>query len=99
MFINGILRNSDIVPKILLMKYFIDIINKEGSKIKDYKALYDIDVVAVVTGLVVEVVDVEVVDFVVVVVVVVEVVAVVTVVVPLFFPSSINILSIRGTAL
>ena len=46
--INGILRNSDIVPKILLMKYFIDIINKEGSKIKDYKALYDIDVVAVV---------------------------------------------------
>lgn len=46
--INGILRNSDIVPKILLMKFFIEVMNNANSIKDDYKVLYDINVVAIV---------------------------------------------------
>ena len=44
--INGILRSSDVVPKLLLLKYFIDVILNENSAKNDYKIIYDINVIA-----------------------------------------------------
>ncbi len=40
--INGILRSSDIVPKLLLMKYYIFVICNKEATISDYKLIYPI---------------------------------------------------------
>lgn len=43
----GILCHSDVVPKLLLMKYFTDIMQNSDAKADDFKTIYDIDVVSV----------------------------------------------------
>lgn len=44
--INNILRNDDIVPKMMVMKYFLEILKPEKVKSKRYKLIYDIGLIA-----------------------------------------------------
>lgn len=44
--INGIIRSSDVVPKLLLMKYFVEIVNNDKATKNDYKLIYPIGVLA-----------------------------------------------------
>lgn len=40
--IEAIIKHDDEVPKMLLMKYFIDVFNNPSAKKKDYEVIYDI---------------------------------------------------------
>lgn len=42
--INGIIRSGDVVPKLLLMKYFIEVINDDNATKMYYKLIYPIGV-------------------------------------------------------
>ena len=42
--INGIIRSSDIVPKLLLMKYFVEVIQNKKATTDDYKLIYHIGI-------------------------------------------------------
>ena len=44
--INGIIRSGDVVPKLLLMKYFVEVVNKDCATKEDYKLIYPIGVLA-----------------------------------------------------
>ncbi len=44
--INGIIRSGDVVPKLLLMKYFVEVVNKDYATKEDYKLIYPIGVLA-----------------------------------------------------
>lgn len=44
--INSILRNDDVVPKMMIMKYYLDVICKEDRKTSDYNCIYYINVIA-----------------------------------------------------
>lgn len=43
---SGIVRSSDVVPKLLLMKYFIEVIQNTEATYKDYKLIYNIGVLS-----------------------------------------------------
>lgn len=42
--LNAVLRSSDIVPKLLIMKYFLDIISNPASTHNDFKIIFPINV-------------------------------------------------------
>ena len=42
--INGIIRSSDVVPKLLLMKYFVEVIKNDNATCEDYKLIYPIGI-------------------------------------------------------
>lgn len=44
--INGIIRSSDVVPKLLLMKYFVEVIKNDNATCDDYKLIYPIGILA-----------------------------------------------------
>lgn len=44
--VNSIVRSSDIVPRLLLMKYYLDVICDLSSTKDDYKLIYDINFLA-----------------------------------------------------
>ena len=46
--VNGIIRNSDVVPKIMLLKYFIEVMKNPDATVDDFKILYDIDVLSII---------------------------------------------------
>lgn len=46
--INAILRNDDMVPKMMVMKYYLEVLKPEVTKGKMYKLIYDINAVATI---------------------------------------------------
>lgn len=44
--VNSIVRSSDVVPRLLLMKYYLDVICNSSSTKEDYKLIYDINFLA-----------------------------------------------------
>lgn len=44
--VNSIVRSSDVVPRLLLMKYYLDVICDSNSTKEDYKLIYDINFLA-----------------------------------------------------
>lgn len=44
--VNSIVRSSDVVPRLLLMKYYLDVICDSSSTKDDYKLIYDINFLA-----------------------------------------------------
>lgn len=44
--ISGILKNSDVVPKLLVMKYYLEVLSKEHKNKDDLKLIYWINVLA-----------------------------------------------------
>lgn len=46
--INGIMRSSDVVPKLLLMKYYIYVILNDEANKSDYDIIYDIGIITTI---------------------------------------------------
>lgn len=46
--INSIIRNDDVVPKIMVMKYYLDIMENDYCKSSQYKIIYYINVVSLI---------------------------------------------------
>lgn len=46
--INSILRNDDIVPKMMIMKYYLEVLKPRTSKEKMYKLIHDINAIAII---------------------------------------------------
>lgn len=44
--VNSIVRSSDVVPRLLLMKYYLDVLCVSSSTKEDYKLIYDINFLA-----------------------------------------------------
>ncbi len=49
--LNSILRNDDMVPKMMAMKYFLEVLLPEKVKDNEYKVIYYINVIATVFSL------------------------------------------------
>ena len=48
--VNSIVRSSDVVPRLLLMKYYLDVICVSSSKKEDYKLIYDINFLPIMSS-------------------------------------------------
>ncbi|MBB2181775.1 DUF262 domain-containing protein [Lachnospiraceae bacterium MD1] len=46
--INCILRNDDVVPKMMIMKYYLEVLKPQTAEKKMYKCIYDINAVATI---------------------------------------------------